>query len=127
MRDFELSKASLRRAAELLFSHDPLDIFRLASDAVSQTPVGLDRHAADDGVDVGPDLVGAALRSLALVMDVVVDREVVGHGVSNERLVVSGRCRSNKIRHSGLIFSPEAIEKTVLYSTLHDDRLPSGA
>ncbi len=83
MRDFELRKASLRRAAELLFSHDPLDILSLASDAVSQTPVGLDRHATDDGVDVGPDLVGAALRSLALVMNVFVYREIVRHGISD--------------------------------------------
>ena len=74
--------SQLLRAAELLFGHDPLNIIGLASDAVSQPSVGLDGHAADDRIDIRPDLFGPALRSLTLVMNVFVYRKVVGHGES---------------------------------------------
>ena len=75
--------ACLLRAAELLFGNDPLDIVGLASDAVPQASIGLDRHAADDRVNVRPALFSAALRSLALVMNVFVYRKVVRHGISD--------------------------------------------
>lgn len=81
----KLELARLLRAAELLFGDDPLDIVGLASDAVAQASIRLDRHAADDRVDARPALFGAALRSLTLVMNVFVYREGVRHGISDHR------------------------------------------
>lgn len=76
------STSGLLRPAELLFGHDPLDVLGLASDAVAQASVRLDRHAAHDRVDVRLDFLGAALGTLTLMMNVVVDRKAVCHGIS---------------------------------------------
>src|SRR5664279_2911885 len=66
--------------ADLLFGHHALDILGLALDPVARAAVRLDRQATDDGIDAALLDVGAALRTLLLVMDVVIDREVMGHG-----------------------------------------------
>src|SRR5258705_2538606 len=65
--------------ADLLLGHHALDILGLALDAVARAPVGFDRQAGDDGIDAARLGDGAALRPLQLVMDVVIDREIVGH------------------------------------------------
>jgi hypothetical protein len=61
-----------RWPAELIFRHNPLDILCLASDAVADAPIRLDRHARNDGVNVGADVVGTALRPLLLMTDIVI-------------------------------------------------------
>src|ERR1700682_3635298 len=65
--------------ADLFLGHHALDILGLALDAIARASVRLDRQAGDDGIDAS--LLGdrATLRPLHLVMDVVIDREIVGH------------------------------------------------
>ena len=65
--------------ADLLLGHDALDVFGLALDAIARAAVGLDREAADDGLDASFLDGGAALRPLQLVVHVVIDRKIVGH------------------------------------------------
>src|ERR1700693_4828246 len=65
--------------ADLFLGHHALDILGLALDAVARAPIGFDRQACDDGIDAPLLDDGAALRPLKLVMDVVIDREIVGH------------------------------------------------
>src|SRR5258708_32276850 len=68
--------------ADLFLGHHALDILGLALDAVTWTAVGLDRQAGDDGVDASLLGDSAALRALYLMVNVVVDREIVGHRAS---------------------------------------------
>jgi len=63
----------------LFLGHDPLDVIALALDAIARAAVCLDRQAGHDGVDAALLRRGASLWALLLVMNVVVDREVVGH------------------------------------------------
>src|SRR6266567_688431 len=88
--------------ADLLLGHHALDILGLALDAVARAAVRLDRQAADDGIDAALLDVGAALRPLLLVMDVVVDREIMGHGGCSleDGLLGVTASESNKSRRS---------------------------
>ena len=63
---------------DLFLGHDALDILGLALDAVARAAVGLDRQARDDRVDASFLHRSAALRALLLVMDVVIDRVIIG-------------------------------------------------
>jgi hypothetical protein len=63
----------------LLFGHDTLDIVGLAPDPVAKPTVGLDRKAGDDSIDGTLFELSAALRSLTLVMNVIIDRIGVRH------------------------------------------------
>src|SRR5882762_10118195 len=69
--------------ADLLLGHHALDVLGLALDAVARAAVRLDRQAGDDGVDASLLDGGAALRPLQLMVDVVIDRVVVGHRLSS--------------------------------------------
>ena len=71
--------ARSRKPADLFLGHYALDIFGLALDAIARASVGLDRQTGDDGIDASLLNDGAALRALQLVVDVVVDRVIVGH------------------------------------------------
>jgi hypothetical protein len=57
---------------ELVFRNHPLNIVRFAPDAVSETAVCLDGHAADDGVDHRWIDFGTTLRPLRPVVNVVI-------------------------------------------------------
>jgi hypothetical protein len=59
--------------AQQVLGHDPLESLLLALDAVPGTPVRLYRQECDDRVDIALLDHVAALRSLKLVQDVVVD------------------------------------------------------
>ena len=72
--------ARSRKPADLFLGHYALDILGLALDTVARASVRLDRQAGDNGIDAALLGDGAALRPLHLVMDVVIDREIVGHG-----------------------------------------------
>src|SRR5665213_1909601 len=69
------------QTADLLLGHHALDVLGLALDTVARTPIRLDRQASDNGVDTALLDDGAALRPLKLVVNVVVDRVIVGHRV----------------------------------------------
>ena len=62
-----------------IFGHDAFNIFRLALDAVARAAVRLDRQAGDDSVHAALLDRGPALRALQLVMNVIIDRKIVGH------------------------------------------------
>jgi hypothetical protein len=57
---------------KLVFRNDALDIVGFALDAVSETPIGLDRHALNDGVDHRRLGFSTPLRALALVEHVFI-------------------------------------------------------
>src|ERR1700727_663353 len=65
--------------ADLFLGHHALDVLGLALDAIARTSIRLDRQAGDDGIDAALLDDGATLRPLQLVMDVVVDRVIMGH------------------------------------------------
>src|SRR6202020_134068 len=65
--------------ADLFLGHHALDVLGLALDTVARASVRLDRQAGDNGIDAALLDDGAALRPLKLVMDVVVDRVIMGH------------------------------------------------
>src|SRR3954468_20831175 len=65
--------------ADLFLGHHALDLLSLALDAVTGAAVSLDRQAADDGIDAALGGGGAALRSLDLVMDVIVNSVNMRH------------------------------------------------
>src|ERR1700674_5746451 len=65
--------------ADLFLGHHALDILGLALDAIARASVRLDRQAGDDGIDAPLLDHGAALRPLQLVVDVVIDRKIMGH------------------------------------------------
>src|ERR1700737_2037937 len=71
--------AGSAQPADLFLGHHALDILGLALDAVARASVRLDRQAGDDGIDAALLGVGAALRPLRLVMNVIIDREIVRH------------------------------------------------
>jgi hypothetical protein len=70
----------------LIFSHNTLEILGFVLDAVSNAPIRLNQEACNNGVDRSFATVGAALWSLGLMMDVVVDREEIGHGIPSSGL-----------------------------------------
>src|SRR6266481_7088538 len=74
--------AGSTQPADLFFGHHALDIFGLALDAVARASVRLDRQARNDGIDAALLDAGAALRPLQLVVDIVVDRVIMGHRLS---------------------------------------------
>src|ERR1700722_5455674 len=87
--------------ADLLFGHHAFDILGLALDAVARASIGLDRQTGDDGVHATLLDDGTALRTLKLVMDVIVDREIMGHRRSScyrEGLLIAATQKRNKIR-----------------------------
>jgi hypothetical protein len=65
--------------AQQILGHNPLESLFLALDAVSGAPVRLYRQECDDRVDIALLYHFAALRSLKLVEDVVVDMIDVFH------------------------------------------------
>ena len=77
---------SVYSLTEFIFSHNTLEILSFAFDAVSNASVRLNREARNDSIDGPFAIVGAALRSLALMMNVVVDREEVGHSIPSSGL-----------------------------------------
>src|SRR4051794_26717595 len=68
--------------ADLFLGHHALDILGPALDAIARASIRLDRQAGDDGIDAALLVVGATLRPLQLMMDIVIDREIVGHRLS---------------------------------------------
>src|ERR1700692_4500637 len=88
--------------SHLLLGHHALDILGLALDAVARAAVRLDRQAADDGIDAALLDVRAAPRPLLLVVDVVIDREMMGHGRGSleDGLLGVTASESNKSRRS---------------------------
>src|SRR6266851_5676870 len=71
--------AGSTQPADLFLGHHALDIFGLALDAVARASVRLDRQARNDGIDAALLDAGAALRPLQLVVNIVVNRVIVGH------------------------------------------------
>jgi hypothetical protein len=69
-----LSRLLLWPLTEFIFSYNTLEILGFAFDAVSNASVRLNREACNNSVDGPFAIVGAALRSLGLMMNVVVDR-----------------------------------------------------
>src|SRR5437764_8776658 len=65
--------------ADLLLGHHALDVLGLALDAIARPSVGLDRQPAHDGIDASLLDAGAALGSLKLMMNVVIDRVAMRH------------------------------------------------
>src|SRR5258707_8782590 len=76
-----LSAGSIQ-PADLFLGHHALDILGLALDAVARASIRLDRQARDDGIDAALLDDSAALRPLQLVVDIVVDRVIIGHRLS---------------------------------------------
>jgi hypothetical protein len=76
-----LEGVGLVGTAQQVLSHNPLEIFFLALDAVPRAPVCLDRQECDDRINIASLDNPAALRSLELVEDVVVDIVDVVHRV----------------------------------------------
>jgi hypothetical protein len=68
--------------ADLFLGYHALDVFGLAFDAIARAAIRFDRQASDNRIDAALPRVGAALRPLQLVVNVVVDREIVGHRLS---------------------------------------------
>src|SRR6266853_5224107 len=85
--------------ADLFLGHHALDILGLALDAVAGAAVRLDRQAGDNGIDAALLDDGAALRPLQLVVDVVVDRVIMGHRRSFRW---RGAFRRNTLRRQAL-------------------------
>jgi hypothetical protein len=56
----------------LIFRNDPLNFLGLALNAVSNTPIGLNGHMPDDGVDHGLNSCSTPLWALSLVANVFV-------------------------------------------------------
>jgi hypothetical protein len=71
---------------EFVFSHDTRKVLGAAFDAVSNAPIRLNREARNNGVDRPFAIIGAALRSLGLMTDIVVDREKIRHGFPSSDL-----------------------------------------
>jgi hypothetical protein len=67
--------------AELVFRHNPFNVLSLASDAIADAAIGLDRHARDNGIDVGAEVVGTALRPLLLMTNIVILGKKVRHPI----------------------------------------------
>jgi hypothetical protein len=67
------------KTAQQILGHNPLEILFLALDPVSRAPVRPDRKECDDRVDIAFLDHFAALRSLKLVEDVVIDMIGVFH------------------------------------------------
>src|SRR5476651_293919 len=65
--------------ADLFLGHHALDILSLALDAIARAAVRLDRQAGDNGIDAALLDDGAALRTLQLVVDVIINRVIMGH------------------------------------------------
>jgi hypothetical protein len=65
----------------LVFRHNPFNVLGLASDAIADATIGFDRHARDDGINVGADVVGTALWPLLLMTDIVILGKKVRHPI----------------------------------------------
>jgi hypothetical protein len=65
--------------ADLFLGHHALDVLGLALDAVTGAAIRLDRQAGDNGIDAALLDDGTTLRPLQLVVDIVVDRVIMGH------------------------------------------------
>jgi hypothetical protein len=63
----------------LLFRHHALDIVRFALDAVSETPIRLNGHPLNDGINPQGIDCGAPLRALWLVANVFIQLVSIGH------------------------------------------------
>ena len=87
----------LLKIRKLILRHDALDL--VALDVIAKASVGLDRQAANDGVD--PRLFGlqASLRALRSMTNGVVQPVDMGHiDTSSDRLIANGRVGSNERR-----------------------------
>jgi hypothetical protein len=60
------------RVRKLIFRNYPLDILRLALDAISKTSIGLDGHELNDGVNHWWISCGTSLWTLGLVANVFI-------------------------------------------------------
>jgi hypothetical protein len=76
--DLQWERRASNSLTEFIFSHNTLEILGFAFDAVSNASVRLNREARNNSVDGPFAIVGAALRSLALMMNVVVE---AGHSI----------------------------------------------
>jgi hypothetical protein len=76
---FRCARDRSAEPGDLLLGHDALDVLGLALDTIARAAIGLDRQAGNDGVDAAFLRRGTALRALLLVMNVVIDRIVMGH------------------------------------------------
>ena len=65
-------RAKSLKVRQLLFRYDPLDVPGLALDAVSKTPICLDGHTLNDGVNHGCINCRTTLRTLRLVANVFI-------------------------------------------------------
>jgi hypothetical protein len=83
--DYFLRGERERRASnsptDLIFSHNTLEILGFAFDTVPNTSVRFDREVRNDSVDNPFAIIGAPLWSLSLMMNIVIYRKDVGHGV----------------------------------------------
>jgi hypothetical protein len=75
------TEKALVQATERVLGHNPLEILFVALDAISKAPVGLHRQQRENCIDVALFDDIAALRSVNLAKDVVVDMICVFHGV----------------------------------------------
>lgn len=66
------ARAKSLRVGQLIFRHDTLDIPGFAPDAISETTVGFDGHALNDGINHGLISFGSTLRPLAEVLNVFI-------------------------------------------------------
>ena len=71
---------------ELIFSHNTLEVLGFAFDAVSNASICLNREARNNGVGRPFAIIDAALRSLGLMANVVVNREKIGHRIPSKGL-----------------------------------------
>jgi len=76
------------RIRKLIFRNHSLNLVRLALDAVSKTPIGLNRHMPDDGVNHGLTGCVTSLWALGLVVNVVIQFVGIRHlSTSNSQLL----------------------------------------
>jgi hypothetical protein len=90
--------------AQQVLGHNPLKIFFLALDAAPRAPVRLDRQECDDRINIASLDNPAALRSLELVEDVVVDIVDVVRAS-----IVSGDTDMSRTAHCQLINHHESV------------------
>ena len=81
-----MTASRLVQAAERVLGHDPLEILFIALDAISKPSVGFHRQQRENCIDVALRDDTAALRSVILAKDVVVDMVCVFHGASIVRV-----------------------------------------
>jgi hypothetical protein len=97
----QIAAAGSSQPADLFLGHHPLDVLGLALDTVTGPSVRLDRQAGDNGINASLLDDGTTLRPLQLVVDIVIDRVIVGHRSvfpGDEGLLVGKTKKRNKIR-----------------------------